>query len=84
MVDNEHRTWNLALRDGTFAVGIIARENDRSLTLRLPGGAVQEIQIADLKTRQDTGRSLMPEGLEALGADALRDILAYLRSGGAK
>ncbi len=81
VVDNEHRTWNLALKNGTFATGIIARENERSLTLRLPGGVEQEVKVADIKSRQDTGLSLMPEGLEALGADALRDILAYLSGG---
>jgi hypothetical protein len=49
------------------------------LTLHLPGGISQDIQIADIKSRQDTGVSLMPEGFEALGADTLRDIVSYLR-----
>ena len=84
VVDNEHRTWSIALKNGTFAVGIVARENDRTLTLHLPGGISQDIKIADIKSRQDTGLSLMPEGLEALGADTLRDILAYLRGSSAK
>jgi len=84
VVDNEHRTWSIALKDGTYAVGIIARENENTLTLHLPGGASQDIKIADIKSRQDTGLSLMPEGFESLGADTLRDILAYLRGGNAK
>ena len=67
-----------------LANGILARENDRGLTLRLPGGVEQDIKAADIKTRQDTGLSLMPEGFEALGADALRDILAYLGGGSGK
>jgi hypothetical protein len=84
VVDNEHRTWSVALKDGTFAVGIIARENESSLTLHLPGGVSQDIKVADIKSRQDTGLSLMPEGFESLGADTLRDIIAYLRGGNAK
>ncbi|MEA3212055.1 MAG: hypothetical protein QOE70_5112 [Chthoniobacter sp.] len=84
LVDNEHRTWSLALKNGSFATGIIARENERALTLRLPGGAEQEIKAADIKSRQDTGLSLMPEGFEALGADGLRDLLAYLAGGSGK
>lgn len=84
VVDNEHRTWNLALKNGQFATGLIARENERSLTLRMAGGVEQEIKITDIKTRQDSGLSLMPEGLEALGADGLRDILAYLGGGSSK
>jgi hypothetical protein len=84
VVDNEHRTWSIALKNGTFATGIIARENDRSLTLRLPGGIEQEIKTGDVKSRQDTGLSLMPEGFEALGAEGLRDILAHLAGGTGK
>jgi putative membrane-bound dehydrogenase-like protein len=84
VVDADHRTWNIALKSGSFATGIIARENDRSLTLRLGGGVEQEIKIADIKSRQETGVSLMPEGFEGLGADNLRDILAYLSSGTTK
>ncbi len=84
VVDNEHRTWSIALKNGTFANGIIARENDRVITLHLPGGASQSIRLEDIKSRQDTGLSLMPEGFEALGADTLRDILAYLAGGSSK
>ncbi len=84
VVDNEHRTWNLALKNGQFATGIIARENENTLTIKLPGGVMQEVRVADIKSQQDTGLSLMPEGLEGLGAEALRDILAYLSGGSAK
>jgi len=81
VVDNEHRTWNIALRNGQFATGIIARENERTLTLKLPGGIAQDIKNTDIKSRQDTGLSLMPEGFEGLGADNLRDLFAFLGSG---
>ncbi|MEK0445370.1 MAG: hypothetical protein RLZZ399_691 [Verrucomicrobiota bacterium] len=84
VVDNEHRTWSVGLKNGSFAVGIIASENDRGLTLRLPGGVSTDIRAADVKSRKDTGLSLMPEGFEALGAEALADILAYLREGSGK
>ena len=84
VVDNEHRTWSIALKNGTFATGIIARENDRAITLHLPGGISQDIKLADIRSRQDTGLSLMPEGFEALGADTLRDILTYLSGGTSK
>jgi putative membrane-bound dehydrogenase-like protein len=84
VVDNEHRTWNLALKNGQFATGIIARENENTVTVKLPGGAQQDVRVADIKSRQDTGLSLMPEGFEGLGADGLRDILAYLSGGSSK
>ena len=84
VVDNEHRTWNLALKNGQFATGIIARENENTVTLKLPGGVPQDVRVADIKSRQDTGLSLMPEGFEGLGADGLRDLLAYLSAGSSK
>jgi putative membrane-bound dehydrogenase-like protein len=84
VVDNEHRTWNIALKNGSFAVGIIARENDRSLQLKQAGGVAQEIAIADIKTRQEVPQSLMPEGFEGLGADGLRNLFAYLKGGNSK
>ncbi|MEY2598972.1 MAG: hypothetical protein RLZZ142_1231, partial [Verrucomicrobiota bacterium] len=84
VVDNEHRTWSIGLKNGTFAIGILARENERGLSLRLPGGATMDIRTEDIQTRKDTGLSLMPEGFEALGAEGLADLLAYLREGSAR
>ena len=84
VVDNEHRTWSIALKGGKFVTGIIARENERNVTLKLPGGALQDVKVADIKSRQDTGLSLMPEGFEALGADGLRDLLTFLSGGSSK
>ena len=56
---------------------MIASENAAGLTLRSAAGDV-EIKKEDIATRENTRRSLMPEGLEALGAEALRDILTFL------
>jgi type 1 glutamine amidotransferase len=41
---------------------------------------VQEIKVKDIKSRVNTGRSLMPEGFEGLGGEVLRDIIAYMQS----
>ena len=56
---------------------MIASENAAGLTLRSAAGDV-EIKKEDIANRENTRRSLMPEGLEALGAEVLRDILAFL------
>ena len=37
----------------------------------------------DISTRENTRRSLMPEGFESLGAEALRDILSFVVASGA-
>ena len=50
------------------------------MTLRNASGDT-DIKTSDIKTRRNTGLSLMPNGFEALGGDALRDILVFLCAG---
>ncbi len=78
-VDPSFNAWNLETKDGQLFSGVIAAENAASITLKSLAG-VQEVKVADLKSRSNTGRSLMPEGFEGLGGEALRDIIAYMQS----
>lgn len=78
-VDPSFWQWNITTRRGETLAGVIAAENAASLTLRNPSGDV-EIRKDDITNRENTRRSLMPEGFEALGAGALRDILSFLGS----
>ena len=57
--------------------GILAQENDARIVLRSQAGDV-EVPKANIKSSVNTHRSLMPEGFEALGGDALRDLLTFL------
>ena len=65
-VDPSFWQWNVTTRKGETLAGVIASENAASLTLRNAAGDV-EIKKDDIATRENTRRSLMPEGLEALG-----------------
>ena len=76
-VDPSFVAWNIETKDGAFHSGVIARENPSSLVLKSLAGQ-EEIKVAEIKSRVNTGRSLMPEGFESLGAETLRDILAYM------
>jgi len=78
-VDPSYVTWNLETKDGQLYSGVIETENPASITLKSLAG-VQEVKIPAIKTRVNTGRSLMPEGFEALGGEALRDIIAYMQA----
>jgi putative membrane-bound dehydrogenase-like protein len=71
--------WNITKKNGEIASGVIVGENTAALVVRNQGGDT-EIKLADISARENTRRSLMPEGLEGLGATALRDIIAFLRS----
>jgi putative membrane-bound dehydrogenase-like protein len=79
VVDDEHRTWNITMKDGTRYAALIGSENEHNLTLRLPGGVSFDVKVEELVKREKEERSLMPEGLETLGDEALRDIIAYIR-----
>jgi putative membrane-bound dehydrogenase-like protein len=80
-VDPSFWQWNVTTKSGETLSGVIAGENAASITLRNVNGDV-EVKKDDVATRDNTRRSLMPEGLEALGAESLRDILTFMVSTG--
>lgn len=76
-VEDTYFAHNITTKDGETLVGVIASENNASLTLATQAG-VREIAKSDIARRENTRRSLMPEGFEALGAAGLRDLLAFI------
>jgi putative membrane-bound dehydrogenase-like protein len=79
-VDPSYWQWNVTTKKGETLVGVIAAENATGITLRSPSGDV-EVKEDDIASRENTRRSLMPEGFDAMGADALRDILSFIAAG---
>ena len=82
-VDPSFWQWNITTKKGETLVGVIVSENAASLTLRNQGGDT-EVKKEDIANRENTRRSLMPEGLEGLGAEALRDLLTFVCGGDQK
>ncbi len=78
-VDPSFVGWNIETKDGQLFNGVIESENPTTITLKSLAG-VQQVKVADIKKRENTGRSLMPEGFEGLGGEPLRDIIAYMQS----
>lgn len=76
-VEDTYFAHNITTKGGETLVGVIASENNASLTLATQSG-VREIAKSDIVKRENTRRSLMPEGFEALGAAGLRDLLAFI------
>ncbi len=76
-VEPNYYAYSIETKDGETYGGIIARENRTSVTLRNSVGD-KEIPVSEITSKRNTGLSLMPNGFEALGGPALRDILAYL------
>jgi putative membrane-bound dehydrogenase-like protein len=82
-VDPSFLSWSFDTRDDETFDGVIVSENRTAVTLRNNSGETS-LKTADIKGRRNTGRSLMPEGFEALGPEALRDMLAYVCGSDAK
>jgi uncharacterized protein len=77
MVEENYMAVSIETNDGETYDGIVGRENRSSVVLRNAVGDM-EVKTSDIKSRRVTGRSLMPEGFEALGTETLRDILTYM------
>ncbi|HUR58629.1 MAG TPA: ThuA domain-containing protein, partial [Opitutaceae bacterium] len=71
--------WNVTSKKGESFTGVIARETAGALTLRNQSGDF-DLKVEDIATRENTRRSLMPEGFENIGAEGLRDLIAFLRA----
>jgi len=69
--------WNITTKKGETFSGVIVSETTAALIVRNQGGDT-EVKIADITNRENTRRSLMPEGFDGLGPTGLRDIIAYL------
>ena len=82
-VDPSFWAWNITKKSGETLAGVITAENQASLNLRNQAGDF-EVKKSDIKERINTKMSLMPEGLEGLGAENLRDILAFICGGDQK
>ncbi|MBA4148102.1 MAG: ThuA domain-containing protein [Verrucomicrobia bacterium] len=63
--------------DGESHDGIVGRETKTHILLRNTAGDI-ELSKKNVKRQKSTGRSLMPEGFEALGEETLRDLLSYI------
>ena len=78
VVSAEYTMTSLKLADGRTLGGVIAAEDDRTLTLRMPTGETT-LEKSEITKRETLPVSIMPEGLlDALTAGQRRDLLAYL------
>ena len=75
----------VATADGQVISGVVAGETPTAVTLRGPENKTVTVLRVDIEDIHSTGKSLMPEGLEAqINRQEMADLLAYLRAVGAK
>lgn len=76
-VDPSFWAFNITTTKNEVLQGVITSENAATVMLATQTGP-REIAKTEIAKRENTQRSLMPEGLEGLGAEALRDLLAFM------
>jgi putative membrane-bound dehydrogenase-like protein len=80
-VEDKFVNYIAALEDGRQVSGVLASESGESLTLRGQEGKDQVILRSELEALKNTGKSLMPEGMEKdMSEQDLADVIAYLTS----
>jgi putative heme-binding domain-containing protein len=73
--------FNLVLRNGDEAYGLIASETADELALKAVGGIVTRFKKSEIISRQASKLSMMPAGLEAaMTSQELVDLVEYLSS----
>ena len=78
-VQDRYTLYTAATQDGRALAGMLAGEAGNSLTLVGLDGAEQTVLRSELRSLATTGRSLMPDGLEAaLNEQAMADLVAFL------
>ena len=68
-------------QNGEMLSGILDAESADAITLKMAGGEVRVLPRTQLKSMESTGRSFMPEGLEAtMSLQDLADLITFLQS----
>jgi putative heme-binding domain-containing protein len=81
-VEDKYTLYTAATQDGRALAGMLAGEAGNSLTFVGLDGSEQEILRSELRSLTSTGRSLMPDGLEAaINEQAMADLVAFLGGG---
>jgi putative membrane-bound dehydrogenase-like protein len=78
-IRKEYMTMQARTRDGRVVTGLVAEEDNASVTLVGAGYERTRLAKSDLASLEESGISMMPEGiLEKLTPQQLRDLFAYL------
>jgi putative heme-binding domain-containing protein len=83
-VEDRYVYYTATTHDGRSLAGMLAGEAGNSLTLLGLDGTEQTILRSEIRSLVSSGRSLMPDGLEAaINEQAMTDLIAFLAGGGA-
>jgi putative heme-binding domain-containing protein len=83
-VDPRYLEYAVTTTDGRILAGIIAGQTSTAVTLRGADNKLTTVLLVDIEDRQNSGKSLMPEGFEKLiDKSSMADLLSYLQQAAA-
>jgi putative heme-binding domain-containing protein len=79
-VDTRYLNYKVITTGGSIYFGLVSNETDTELALKMTGGEEVIIPKNTIEVFMSTGKSLMPEGLEAgINKQQMADLLAFLQ-----
>ncbi len=80
-IQDDYKMVVLTTQDGRTISGNITAESERQLTLRTINQDALVLNKSDIQTREQTEKSIMPEGLlNTLTEEEVLDLMAYMRT----
>ncbi|WP_256199437.1 hypothetical protein [Verrucomicrobium spinosum] len=72
-------TWQITLKNGTVAMGIVRSETNDELVLALPGGVANSFNKQQIAERKKLPNTMMPSGLQSMfSQEDLVNLVEYL------
>ncbi|MCA8955291.1 MAG: c-type cytochrome [Planctomycetes bacterium] len=88
VISDQYQPTVFELKDGEFVIGYVANLNGDRLKIAqnmLEPGKLTDVRVGQIKSRRPSTVSMMPPGLlSTLTLAEVQDLVAYLRSGGAR
>ena len=73
--------WDLKMKDGSMMSGIVTSKTEIDIILKMPGGTVQNLKTANVKSMKMMANSMMPTGLmDGMSKDEAVNLVEYLVS----
>ena len=73
--------WDLKMKDGSTLSGIVSSKTETDLVLKMPGGTVQNLKTANVKSMKMMANSMMPTGLmDGMSKDEAVNLVEYMVS----
>ncbi|HYG73671.1 MAG TPA: PVC-type heme-binding CxxCH protein [Planctomycetota bacterium] len=83
MIGAAYYTWTVKMKDGRVLTGLIAEQDERTVTLKRENNARDVLQRSEIAVMKEQPISLMPEGMhESLQPQEFRDLISFLQGDG--